>query len=236
MSGIHLQDVSLTLQGKPVLTGITLHLTEARIGLIGRNGSGKTSLLRLIAGLVAPTTGQVTVEGVRPADRKAMLGALGILFQNPDHQILFPTVIEELSFGLIQQGLPKAEALSRARAALNAEGRARWETAPTHTLSQGQRQYLCLLSVILMAPRWLLLDEPFAALDLPTEARLRRRLDALPQSLITISHAPEAVRTCARVLWLDQGRIIADGPPEAVLPAFRAEMDRIGAADADTDL
>ncbi|NBZ86972.1 energy-coupling factor ABC transporter ATP-binding protein [Stagnihabitans tardus] len=235
-SGIHLQDVSLTLQGKPVLAGITLHLTEPRIGLIGRNGSGKTSLLRLIAGLVAPTSGSLRVEGARPSDRKAMLGALGILFQNPDHQILFPTVIEELAFGLIQQGIPKPQALTRARAALAAEGRAHWENAPTHSLSQGQRQYLCLLSVLLMQPRWLLLDEPFAALDLPTQARLRRRLDALPQRLVTISHAPEAVQACQRVLWLEEGRLRADGAPDQVLPEFGAEMARRGAVDADTDL
>lgn len=236
MSGIHLNDVSLSLQGKPILTGIDLHLTEARIGLIGRNGSGKTSLLRLMAGLVAPTSGRVTVEGASPTDRKALLRSLGILFQNPDHQILFPTVIEELSFGLIQQGVPKAEAQARARDALTAEGRAHWEKAATHTLSQGQRQSLCLLSLLLMAPRWLLLDEPFAALDLPTESRLRRRLDALPQRLITISHAPAAVDRCDRVLWLEQGRIQADGPPAQVLPEFRAQMARIGEADADTDI
>jgi biotin transport system ATP-binding protein len=236
MSGIHLNDVSLSLQGKPILTGIDLHLTEARIGLIGRNGSGKTSLLRLMAGLVAPTSGRVTVEGASPSDRKALLRSLGILFQNPDHQILFPTVIEELSFGLIQQGVPKAQAQARARDALTAEGRAHWEKAATHTLSQGQRQYLCLLALLVMAPRWLLLDEPFAALDLPTESRLRRRLDALPQRLITISHAPAAVERCDRVLWLEQGRIRADGPPAQVLPEFRAQMARIGEADADTDL
>lgn len=236
MSGILLSDVSLSLQGKPVLAGISLHLTERRIGLIGRNGSGKTSLLRVIAGLVAPSAGRVTVEGTAPADRKAMLGALGILFQNPDHQILFPTVLEELSFGLVQQGIPRAEATARARAALAAEGRAAWERVPCHHLSQGQRQYLCLLSVLLMGPRWILLDEPFASLDLPTEARLRRRLDALPQGLVTISHAPEAVAGADRLIWLEAGRVLADGLPEQVLPAFRAEMARIGAADADTDL
>ena len=236
MSGIRLHNVSLTLQGKPVLAGIDLHLTEARIGLIGRNGSGKTSLLRVMAGLAAPSAGAVTVEGRPTTDRKAMLGALGILFQNPDHQILFPTVIEELSFGLVQQGLTRAEANARARALLLAEGRAHWERAATHTLSQGQRQYLCLMALVLMAPRWLLLDEPFAALDLPAQARLRRRLGALPQHLVTISHAPEAVEGCNRVLWLEAGRLRADGPPGAVLPAFRAEMDRLGAQDADTDL
>lgn len=236
MSGITLQDIGLTLHGKTVLSGLTLHLTEARIGLIGRNGSGKTSLLRVIAGLQPPSSGRVSVEGRAPSDRKAMLGALGILFQNPDHQILFPTVAEELAFGLIQQGLPKAEARVRVLQALDAEGRAHWAEAATHTLSQGQRQYLCLLALLLMAPRWLLLDEPFAALDLPTAARLSRRLQALPQNLLTISHAPEAVETCDRVIWLEAGCIAADGPPAQVLPAFRARMAEIGAQDADADL
>lgn len=235
-TGIHLRDVSLTLSGKPVLTGIDLHLTEARIGLIGRNGSGKTSLLRVIAGLQAPSAGSVTVEGAAASDRKAMLRALGILFQNPDHQILFPTVAGELCFGLIQQGASRAEALERVRLALAAEGRAHWEKAHCHQLSQGQRQYLCLLALLLMAPRWLLLDEPFAALDLPTEMRLRRRLAGLEQRTLTISHAPEAVEGCDRLLWLEAGRLVADGPPAEVLPAFRAEMARLGDADADADL
>lgn len=236
MNGIHLSKVNLTLQGKSVLSDISLHLTEARIGLIGQNGSGKTSLLRVMAGLVAPTSGRVTVEGAAPTQRKALLSQLGILFQNPDHQILFPTVIEELSFGLIQQGLRRPEAEARAREALARAGRSAWEKAPTHTLSQGQRQHLCLMALLLMAPRWLLLDEPFAALDLPTQARLRRRLSGLEQNLITITHAPEAVASCDRVLWLDQGRIRADGPPAQVLPEFHAEMERIGARDADADL
>ena len=82
----------------------------------------------------------------------------------------------------------------------------------------------------------LLLDEPFAALDLPTQARLTRRLAGLSQRLITISHDPQAVAASDRVIWLEEGRLAADGPPSEVLPAFRAEMARIGERDADTDL
>ncbi|MFM7655688.1 MAG: ATP-binding cassette domain-containing protein, partial [Paracoccaceae bacterium] len=187
--------------------------------------------------LIAPNAGVVRVARLDPArERKAMLSEIGILFQNPDHQILFPTVIEELCFGLIQMGLTRAEAEARARAFLVAEGRSHWEAAATHRLSQGQRQFLCLMSLLLMSPRMLLLDEPFAGLDLPTQARLSRHLDALSQRLITISHDPGAVAGCERVLWLEAGQIRADGPPGPVIAAFGAEMAGLGAADADTDL
>lgn len=225
----------MAIRGKVILSGLSLDLTEARIGIIGRNGSGKTSLLRLIAGLVVPTSGSVRVGGIDPfKDRKAMLGLVGIMFQSPDHQILFPTVAEELAFGLRQMGHRDAEAA--ARAALAAEGRAHWADQPVSTLSQGQKQWLCLMAVLLMGPKTILLDEPFAALDLPTEARLMRRLAALPQRLITISHTPAGVAGCDRVIWLEAGQLRGDGAPDVVLPEFEAEMARLGAEDADADI
>lgn len=230
-----MEGAGLTIRGRVILSDLTLTLTEARIGIVGRNGSGKTSLLRLIAGLVSPSSGVVRVDGIDPArDRKAMLARLGILFQNPDHQILMPTVTEELAFGLRQMGQSDAETV--ARAALSAEGRAHWADQPVSTLSHGQKQWLCLMSVLLMNPATILLDEPFAALDLPTEARLTRRLAALPQRLITISHAPAAVASCDRVIWLEGGRVRADGPAAPVLAEFTEAMARLGADDADADL
>jgi biotin transport system ATP-binding protein len=236
-AGIEIADVRVRLGDRTVLDGLTLSLTQSRIGILGRNGSGKTTLLRLIAGLIPATAGTVRVEGVDPyTDRRAALSAIGILFQNPDHQILFPTVEEELAFGVAQQGLTQAQALARATAALQAEGRGHWAKAPVTSLSQGQRHYLCLMAVLLMAPRTILLDEPLAGLDLPTQARLARRFAALPQRLVTITHDPATLQDCDRVVWLDEGRIAADGPPGDVLPAFSAEMARIGASDADTDI
>ncbi len=135
-----------------VLEGLTLALTEARIGILGRNGSGKSTLLRLIAGLIAPDAGTVRVEGFDPSQPPCRTAGHSILFQNPDHQILFPTVEEELAFGLLQQGATKDEAAGRVSTLLAAEGRAHWAKAPVTTLSQGQRHYLCLLSVLLMEP------------------------------------------------------------------------------------
>jgi biotin transport system ATP-binding protein len=177
----------------------------------------------------------VRVDGIDPGgDRRGLINRLGVLFQNPDHQILFPTVAEEIAFGLTQQGHPDPR--GAAAAILAAHGRAHWAGAATHTLSQGQRHYLCLLAVLAMNPATLLLDEPLAGLDLPTQARLARVFDALPQRLITVTHDPRHLDAADRVLWLEGGALVADGPPARVLPAFAAEMARIGGADADADL
>ena len=236
-AGIELSGVGYSVQGKEVLRDVTLSLTARRIGIVGRNGSGKTTLLRVIAGLVTPSAGTVRVAGLDPArDRKAMLSAIGILFQNPDHQIIFPTVEEELAFGLRQMGRTAIEAKAEVRAMLAAEGRAHWAQASVATLSQGQKQWLCLMAVLLMRPETLLLDEPFAALDLPTQARLARRLADLPQRVVVISHDPAAVEACEQVIWIENGGVAMQGAADRVLPAFRAAMGRIGETDADTHL
>jgi biotin transport system ATP-binding protein len=236
-SGLILDRVGFTVTGRVLLSDLTLRLTERRIGIVGRNGSGKTTLLRLMAGLVRPSTGRVRLDGIDPAgDRKAVIRRLGLLFQNPDHQILFPTVEEEIAFGLRQQGRTGAEALALARDVLAAEGRAHWAGAPVQTLSQGQRQYLCLMAVLAMEPSTLLLDEPYAALDLPAQIRLQRRLRGLPQRLILVSHDPGALAGMDRVLWIEGGRLHRDGPAAQVLTEFSDAMIRAGSSDADTDL
>ena len=235
--GLVLDGAGLTVAGRVLLSDLTLRLTERRIGIVGRNGSGKTTLLRLMAGLVRPSTGRVRLDGIDPAgDRKAVIRRLGLLFQNPDHQIIFPTVEEEIAFGLRQQGRSAAEALAQARAVLAAEGRAHWASVPVHTLSQGQRQYLCLMAVLAMEPSTLLLDEPYAALDLPAQIRLDRRLRDLPQRLILVSHDPAVLAGMDRVLWIEGGRLHRDGPAAPVLAEFSDAMIRAGGADADTDL
>lgn len=223
------------LAGKTILSGLDLRLTEQRIGIVGRNGSGKSTLLRLMAGLIAPTVGRVRVGGLDPAvDRRAMLARVGIVFQNPDHQIIFPTVVEELAFGLRQIGV--ADPNAQARALLAEQGRAHWADAPVQSLSHGQRHFLCLLSVLAMSPATILLDEPFAGFDLPTQARLSRVLDGLAQRVVTITHDPATLQDHDRVIWIEGGQVAMDGAAAPVLAAFRARMAELGAADADTDL
>jgi biotin transport system ATP-binding protein len=236
-TGLLLEDAGYAVGEKALLSGLSAHLTEDRIGIVGRNGSGKTTLLRLMAGLVVPTTGRVRIDGIDPAgDRKAVLSRIGILFQNPDHQILFPSVQEELAFGLRQQGRTEAEAQRTAREVLDRAGRGHWAGAAVSTLSQGQRQMLCLMAVLAMEPATILLDEPFASLDMPARMRLVRVLAGLPQRVVVISHDPVALAGMDRVLWIEGGRILADGPAPEIIEGFNAEMTRLGGLDADADL
>ena len=107
---VEMTGVTLSRNEKPLLKDIKLSAREKRIGIVGRNGSGKTTFARVLSGLVAPDQGEVRICGIDVAkDRKAALRTVGILFQNPDHQIIFPTVEEELGFGLIQMGCSKHE-------------------------------------------------------------------------------------------------------------------------------
>lgn len=234
---IELKDVSYAPEGKPVLSQISLSANERRIGIVGRNGSGKTSLARVMAGLIPADTGRVRIDGADVAkDRKAALRRVGILFQNPDHQIIFPTVKEEIGFGLSQMGQSHAQVQAGVTQVLARFDKTHWADAAIHQLSQGQRQLVCLMSVLAMAPGVIILDEPFAGLDIPTTRQLERVLAGLDVTLVQITHAPEAVRDYDRVIWLDGGRVQRDGDAAAVLGAFGAAMMHMGEGDDLSDL
>ena len=229
---VDLLDIGVTLGGRPVLEGVTASLAEARLGIVGRNGSGKTTLARVVAGLIEPDKGQARTFGIDMAkDRRAALRHVGIIFQNPDHQIIFPTVLEEIAFGLTQQGQRPRDAEAAARAMLERFGKAHWAPAATHSLSQGQKQLLCLMAVLAMQPKVIVMDEPFSGLDIPTRLQLMRYLDGIAAQVVMVTHDPAHLHGFDRILWLDGGRLIADGPPEAVLPAFEAQMRDWGNAD-----
>ncbi|MEG0200968.1 MAG: ATP-binding cassette domain-containing protein, partial [Comamonas sp.] len=144
--------------------------------------------------------------------------------QNPDDQIIFPTVEEELALSLRPQGLGKKEAKAQARALLERRGLAHWAERAVSSLSQGQRQQVCWLSLLIASPRVLLLDEPFASLDLPGQARLAQDIAAAPQQIIISTHVLDHVRDFERVIWLDQGQLRGDGPGREVCAAYEADV------------
>lgn len=229
---IEADDLRYEAGGRAILTGVSLLCSARHIGIVGRNGSGKSTLARLLAGLLAPTSGRVRVGGIDIfRDRRAALDTVGILFQNPEHQIIFPRVAEEIAFGLRQQGLGKAEAAARCEAVLRSFDKAHWTDAPVSALSQGQKHLLCLMAVLAMRPRLLILDEPYAGLDIPTRRQLARYLRRAEVQILHISHDPGDIEESDALFWLDGGRIVGAGPPSTLLPDFVAEMTRLGDLD-----
>lgn len=236
-SAIRLDDMGYSLDGRDILRGLTMASSAMRIGIVGRNGSGKSTLARLLAGLLTPTSGTVRINGADlAADRRAALASVGILFQNPDHQIIFPHVHEEIAFGLRQQGLSKSEAAARVRQVLDRFDRAHWHDAPIEALSQGQKHLVCMMAVLAMRPALLILDEPFAGLDIPTRHQLSRRLTQAKARLCHISHDPADLQGYDHLFWLDRGKLVAHGAAGAILPRFTAEMHRLGELDDLADL
>ena len=221
MSGVQLVDVRLQRGQTQVFDGLNLQLTEKRIGVIGNNGAGKSSLFRLLCGLEQPQSGQVLINGSPLLEaRQNKPGLVGLMFQNPDDQIIFPTVEEELALGLRPQGLNKQQARAKARELLAARGLEHWAERAVGSLSQGQRQQVCWLSLLIAAPQLLLLDEPFASLDLPGQARLAQDIAAAPQQVLVSTHVLDHVRDFERVIWLEQGRLLGDGAGREVCRAY----------------
>ena len=223
---IEIYSASVLYGKERVLENISLSIREKRVGFIGRNGSGKTTLLRILAGLQELKNGKVLIDGTEMAkERKAAINKVGIIFQNPDHQIIFPTVGEELRFGLTQLGLNRSDADLKVIACLKQYDKIDWFERSISTLSQGQKHLVCLLSVLLMKPRVLLLDEPFTGIDIPTKLKLERYLSSLKQTIIHVSHVPETFENYQRLIWIDKGIVQADGIPKRIIKKYRDAMD-----------
>lgn len=219
---VAIEAISLHRARRPLFNDFSVSLSERRIGLVGDNGSGKSSLLRLIHGLLKPEAGKIKTLGLDTQTHANRIPArVGFLFQNPDHQILFPTIAEEIGFGLLNRGLSQAETKERVEAILNSYGCGDWGGRSVDELSGGQKQLVCLMAVMVLEPDLLLLDEPFASLDLTTRLAFIRRLRDLSPKAIIASHDFDLLQDCDRVIWLEKGTIRADGMAADILPAYR---------------
>ena len=231
--GIIFDRVQFGRADRQLLAVPELRLDERRIGLIGDNGSGKSTMLRLMNGLLAPTRGRVEVAGLDTVrNRKDLPAKVGFLFQNPDHQLIFPTVAEEVAFGPAERGMSAPQARQQAMAVLARHGCGEWADRNVNELSGGQKQLVCILALLATSPSILLMDEPFSSLDLPTRLLLYRRIMALPQRVVMASHDLELLAEFDRIVWLDAGHIRLDGRPTEVLPAYRAHATMVGAGAA----
>jgi len=232
------EGAGLTLGGREVLKGISLALSERRIGIVGLNGSGKSSLVRLLNGLHLPDRGSVRLFGAETKAVRAQLPRhVGFVFQNPDHQAIFPTVEEEIAFGLTQLGADKQAARDGATEFLKRHHCEALAKKPFAELSEGQKQLICILAVLVMQPELLVLDEPMASLDGLAARRILQKLKSLDQKIVLISHDLAVFDGFDRVIWLEDGQVRMDGVPGDVLPAYVADLDRrASAATEEADL
>jgi len=220
--------------GARLFDRLNLSLTGQRIGLIGVNGSGKSSLLRLINGLLLPDEGRVVTCGHDTREDRAILPRVaGFLFQNADHQILFPTIGEEIAFGLRENGMDSKQAAQRTRAILARHCWAGWDSRPVHELSEGQKQRLCFMAVLALEPQVLLLDEPFASLDLVARRDFLRLLFASGCQIIMATHDLEMLAGFDRVIWFEKGAVRRDGASDDVTGAYRAHVSAMPLTQAD---
>lgn len=208
---------------KPILESINLTLTEQRVGVIGANGSGKSSLARLLNGLLIPSQGSVTVDGLDTRDRKSrrcIQQRVGFVFQNPDHQILLPTVEEDLAFGLKNLRLSREHIASKIDKVLIQYGIGHLRYRACHLLSGGEKQLVALAAVLITQPRYLVLDEPTTLLDQCYKRLINDIILGLSLSVILVSHDMDILPRFARVLLLEQGRLVADGPPQLIIEHY----------------
>ncbi|GAA2924824.1 energy-coupling factor ABC transporter ATP-binding protein [Microbacterium luteolum] len=219
-ASIAVEGVSVDFDGRAVLHDVTVDLTAPTIAVIGANGSGKSTFARLLNGLVAPTTGQVTVDGLDTVrDRALVRRRAGFVFANPEAQILMPTPAEDLALSL--RDLPRAQVQVRVRDTLAAQGLAAHADVPASTLSGGQKQMLALASVLITEPRVIVADEPTTLLDLRNACRIADLLLAQSAQVVLVTHDLELAARCHTAVLFDEGRVTASGAPDDVIEAYR---------------
>jgi energy-coupling factor transport system ATP-binding protein len=217
------------------LGGISLTLAPGeKVAMMGANGSGKTTLAQCLNGLIVPDSGKVLVDGLSTADQAHRLEIrrrVGMVFQNPDNQIVATSVEREIAFGLENLGVEWNEMRERVDQTLAMFHLDPKRACPPHLLSGGERQRLAVASVWVMRPDYLVLDEPTSLLDPRGRGEILRFLD-LPEvrqrmGVLLITQYPDEAMACPRLIVLDRGKKVWDDDPLRVFRHIR-ELEEIG--------
>jgi len=211
-------------KSNPALRGISFRLKKGeRVALMGSNGSGKTTLARCLNGLIRPSHGDVVVDGLSILDQKSIYRIrqkVGMVFQNPDNQIVTTTVLREIAFGLENLGVEHNEMMERVEAALSRFHLEPYRDTPPHLLSGGELQRLALASVWVMEPDYLILDEPTSLLDPSGRKEIARFIDDETEKrnigTLLITQYPEEALSFDRLIVIERGEIVMSGRPYEV--------------------
>lgn len=211
-------------EGWPVLTNVNLEIYDNEfVAVLGHNGSGKSTLAKHVNALLTPSSGQVMVAGLdtkNEASVWAIRQKVGMVFQNPDNQIVATTVEEDVAFGPENLGIPTAEIQRRVTESLEAVDMLSYRLHPPHQLSGGQKQRVAIAGMISMRPKCIVLDEPTAMLDPEGRREVMNTIHRLNKeegiTVLHITHHMDEVIGADRVLVMDQGRIVLEGSPREV--------------------
>ncbi len=195
-------------QGTPVLQSCSLEVPKGEFWmLLGTNGSGKSTLLRLLVGLLRPQSGEMQI-----------MQPVGFVFQNPDHQLVMPTVGADVAFGLVEEKLSSEQISARVREALAAVNLLDLQRRPIYALSGGQKQRIAIAGAIARRCEVLLLDEPTALLDPDTQldlvAQVRNLVKSRGLTALWVTHRLDELNYCDGAFLLEQGQVVDQGEPE----------------------
>lgn len=216
---------------QPALRDLTFDIEQGEyVAIAGRNGCGKSTLARHINALLQPTEGVMRVFGMDTKDESKTLEIrkrAGMIFQNPDNQIVASVVEEDVAFGPENLGVPTEEIRKRVDQALAQTGMTSFAKRAPHTLSGGQKQRVGIAGVLAMQPQLIILDEPTSMLDPSGRESVMQTLDELHESgitLIHITHSMDEALKAQRMIVMDAGRIVLDSTPEEIFTNHADEL------------
>jgi cobalt/nickel transport system ATP-binding protein len=216
---LKVHELTYSYPDKPnVLRNINLTIQpKERVGLIGPNGAGKTTLFMSLVGIQRPEAGEISLFG-QPMKHRDFRPEIGMVFQKSDDQLFSPSVRDDVAFGPDNLGLSTEEIGERVREALATTGVTALADRPPHHLSGGEKRMVSIAGVMAMRPRLVIYDEPSANLDIRARRRLIEFLQQADHAFIIASHDLEfLLEVCDRIILLDGGRIVADGPPREIM-------------------
>ncbi|MBT2285919.1 ATP-binding cassette domain-containing protein [Paenibacillus polymyxa] len=221
---IHFSNVTFGYANRPtMLNDINLHIRSGEyVAFAGRNGAGKSTIARLMNGLLLPTTGQVTFNDYVTSnenDLSIIRQRIGMIFQNPENQIVASTVFEDIAFGLQNVCVPTEDIKRHVTEALRQVGMLDYYNSDVFSLSGGQKQRIAIAGVLAMGPEVIVFDESTSMLDPEGKDQIALLMGELHKqgiTIVTITHDSEEIAASSRVIVLDQGDICYDGSPEAL--------------------
>lgn len=221
MSMLSVKDLSFSYQNKLVIEDFSLNLNQnENVGLIGANGAGKSTFLKLLVGLLEYTKGQIEVDGnlVNKKNYPLIRNLLGYVFQDSDNQLFLSTVFDDVAFGPKNYNLSKEEVLNRVDAALDLVNMKDFKDRLIYTLSGGEKKLVAIASILSLTPKIMLLDEPSVALDPKNRRNLIEILNSVNIPKIIASHDLDMILdTCPRTILINKGKIVADGETLVIL-------------------